>query len=190
MIAKITGTVDELKKQFGYAIIDVSGIGYKVFITNGAMQNIKEGANVSLHTHHVIRENIQDLYGFTDSAELEFFNLLLGISGIGPKSALGILNTAPIETIKEGIASGDASHLTKVSGIGKKSAEKIIIELKDKLGSLESHEGSNFEGGGMAIEALTALGYSDREAREAMQKIDKNLTTEEMVREALKNLTN
>ena len=86
------------------------------------------------------------------------------------------------------MASGDASHLTKVSGIGKKSAEKIIVELKDKLGSLGEHGGANFEGGGMAIEALTSLGYGEREAREAIQKVDRNLPTEEMVKEALKNL--
>lgn len=186
MIKKLIGEIDEI--ELGSIILNVNNVGYEVFITNNFAQNLRTGDKKSIYIHHVVRETTEDLYGFDKKEELDFFELLLSISGIGPKSALGILNSAPIETIKEGVASGDASHLTKVSGIGKKSAEKIIIELKDKLGSLDYHNGSNFEGGGMAIEALTALGYSERDAREVIQKIDRNLSTEEMVKEALKNL--
>ncbi|MCB9806058.1 Holliday junction branch migration protein RuvA [Candidatus Nomurabacteria bacterium] len=186
MIAKITGKVDEV--DLGSIIVDVSGIGYKVFVTNSLLSSLKVDNPISLFTYFAVRENSQDLYGFQNKEEKNFFELLLSISGIGPKSALGILNTAPIETIKEGVASGDASHLTKVSGIGRKSAEKIIVELKDKLGTIEGQEGGNLSGSGMAIEALTSLGYSERDARSVIQKIDKNLSTEEMIKEALRQL--
>ncbi|MDA8611381.1 Holliday junction branch migration protein RuvA [Candidatus Pacebacteria bacterium] len=187
MIAKIRGTVDEISMTG--AIIDVSGVGYFLYLTNSALSNIRTSQEVSFYTHHVVRENSEDLYGFISQEEKDFFNLLLSISGIGPKSAIGILNAAPIETIREGVATGDASHLTKVSGIGKKSAEKIIVELKDKIGDMEGGD-MNVIGSGDAIEALTALGYSLPEARKAIQKIDKDLPTEEMVKQALKNLSN
>lgn len=186
MIKKLFGKIDEI--ELGSIILNVSGIGYGINITNSYQQTIKSGQDVSIYIHHVVRENMEDLYGFGDKEELQFFNLLLNISGIGPKSAMGIINSAPIETIKEGVASGDVSHLTKVSGIGKKSAEKIIIELRDKLGDLDLHTNSNFKGSSEAIEALTSLGYSERDARQAIQKIDKNLKTEDMVKEALKNI--
>lgn len=185
MIKKLFGKVDEI--ELGSFILNVSGVGYGVHITNSFQQEIKTGDEISVYIYHVTRENLENLYGFKDKEQLEFFELLLSISGIGPKGALGILNSAPIETIKEGVAGGDASHLTKVSGIGKKSAEKIIIELRDKLGAIEFNNNSN-SGGSMAIEALTSLGYSKRDAREAVQKVDRNLKTEDMVKEALKNI--
>ena len=187
MIAKIKGTVDEI--GLGGAIVDVSGVGYFLFLTNTTLSNIFTGKEVVFYTHHAVRENSEDLYGFDSQEEKDFFYLLLSISGIGPKSAIGVLNAAPIETIKEGVATGDASHLTKVSGIGKKSAEKIILELKDKIGAMET-TGTNVTGSGDAIEALTALGYSLPEAREAIKNVDRDLPTEEMVKHALKNLSN
>lgn len=187
MIAKIKGTVDEI--GLSGAIVDVSGVGYFLFLTNNSLSNISIGKEVSFYTHHVVRENSEDLYGFTSQEEKDFFDLLLSISGIGPKSAIGILNAAPIQVIKEGVTTGDASHLTKVSGIGKKNAEKIIIELRDKIGEMEDSN-SNVTGSGDAIEALTSLGYSLPEARKAIQKVDKELSTEEMVKQALKALSN
>lgn len=189
MIVRIEGKIIEI--GINSIVLNVSGIGYKVFVTNETIYSLSLDDTVHLFTHFVVRENSQDLYGFTDKEHLEFFELLLSISGIGPKSALGILNSASIETIKEGVASGDASHLTKVSGIGKKSAGKIIIELKDKLGDLESYSNTNLSGSGTAIEALVSLGYSERDARSVIQKIDSsNLKTEEIIKEALKNLNN
>lgn len=188
MIATLNGKIKEVETNS--IILDVNNIGYRISATKNTLLNMRTDQEVFLYTHFAVRENSQVLYGFTEKEELQFFELLLTISGIGPKSALGILDSAPIETIKEGVASGDASHLTKVSGIGKKSAEKIIIELRDKLGSFPSHDGVNFEGGGVAIEALTSLGYGEREAREAIQKVDRSLSAESMIKEALKNLSN
>jgi Holliday junction DNA helicase RuvA len=188
MISKLRGKVDEI--GIGKIILDVNGVGYLLNVTNDCLQNIKTGENIVLHTHLAVRENSMDLYGFQTSEEMDFYELLLGVSGVGPKSAIGILNSASIQTIKEGIASGDPSHLTKVSGLGKKSAEKIMVALKDKIGSLDEYDTQNLEGGGMAIEALAALGYSDREAREVVSKIDRSLPTEEIVKQALKELGN
>jgi len=185
MIAKLTGKVDEV--FLGSVILDVSGVGYKVFLSNGNLSGLITGKEISLLIHHVIRETASDLYGFMKKEEKDFFELLLSVSGIGPKSALAVLNSASIETLHEGITSGDASYLTKVSGIGKKSAGKIIVELRDKIGTVGASNGTT-TGSGAAIEALTALGYSEREARDAIQKMDKELSTEEMIKEALKYL--
>ncbi|MEY2641167.1 MAG: hypothetical protein RL150_560 [Candidatus Parcubacteria bacterium] len=185
MIAKLRGTVDEV--GVSSLILDVSGVGYLVFAPGNVLAHVRTGQAITLFTHHAIREQSSDLYGFLGQDELSFFELLLTVSGIGPKSALAILNTAPIETLREGIQSGDASHLTKVGGIGKKSAEKIVVELKDKLGGF-TYTGGTTTGSGDAIEALTALGYSLAEARDAIKLVDKDLSTEDMVKQALKTL--
>lgn len=188
MIAKLTGIVDEL--HLGHIVLNVHGVGYKVFVTGQTLETLThaEKNEVSLHIYSAIRDTAFDLYGFITQSEQDFFELLLTISGVGPKSALAILNTAPVTTLIEGITTGDASYLSKISGIGKKSAEKIVIGLKDKLGALET-ESVNTEGGGLAIEALTQLGYSERDARETIQKIDKTLSAEDMIKEALKHMS-
>lgn len=189
MIAKLTGIIDEL--NLGSLILDVKGVGYKVFISGKALETLthEKDTEVSLFIYSAIRDTAFDLYGFIDKTDQEFFELLLTVSGIGPKSALSILDTASVQTLREGIYSGDANYLSKISGIGKKSAEKIIVGLKDKLGVMDNTN-VNTSGGGMAIEALVQLGYSEREAREVIQKIDKSLTAEEIIKEALKNLSN
>lgn len=185
MIASLKGIVTEIGLK--YAIIEVSGIGYLVHTTNNTLSSIRLDNEQFLFTYQAVRENAIDLYGFLSKEELEFFKLLITISGVGPKSALAILDSASIETLREGIQSGDASYLTKVSGIGKKSAGKIIVELRDKIGALETSS-TNTTGSSDAIEALTSLGYSERDAREVVQKIDRTLSAEEMVKEALKQL--
>lgn len=187
MIAKLTGIIDEL--NLGNIIIDVQGVGYKVFISGKSLETLThlKGDKTSLFIYSAIRDTAFDLYGFIEKSDKDFFELLLTVSGIGPKSALSILDTAPVETLREGIFSGDAVYLSKISGIGKKSAEKIILGLKDKLGAMDDST-INTSGGGMAIQALVQIGYSEKEAREVIQKIDKSLTTEEIVKEALKSL--
>lgn len=186
MIRKLIGTLDEVLD--GEIILNVSGVGYLVRLADYSLFNLKPGQDLSLYTHHAIRENASDLYGFLNKDELDFFELLLTISGIGPKSALGILNTAPIKTIKEGVLSGNADHLAKISGLGKKSAEKIVVGLKDKLAGAGGGD-SALGGATDAIEALTSLGYTLPDARAAVQKLDQSLSTEEIVKLALKNLS-
>ncbi|NQV87963.1 MAG: Holliday junction branch migration protein RuvA [Parcubacteria group bacterium] len=190
MIGKIEGKI--VHKDLRFVIVDVSGVGYKVYGTHSITGKTGSGEKISLWTYLAVRENALDLYGFTTKEELDFFELLISVSGIGPKSALGILNIATIKTLRQAVSSGDTSHLTKVSGIGKKNAEKIVLELKDKLEGLESEDGvgnSHMKNEVDAIEALKSLGYSQIEAREALKKVSKDIiATGEKVKQALKIL--
>jgi len=190
MIQQIKGTVEFIGA--GYAVVSASDIGYKIFTTPGTLQTLsKETEKVALWTHLAVRENSMDLYGFLEHAELNFFEMLITISGIGPKGALGILSIASIDTLKQAISSGDTTYLTKVSGIGRKNAEKIVLELKDKLGSGDIYQGNdeNLKEESDTLEALVALGYSQHEAREALKNISKDTaSTNEKIKEALKSL--
>ena len=127
MIARIEGTIVHVADKF--LIVDVSGVGYKLYVTTEAIGSSKLGDHTSFWVYTAVRENSLDLYGFKTINEMSFFELLLDVSGIGPRSALGILTVASIDTLKRAIATGDTSYLNKVSGIGKKTAEKIIVEL-------------------------------------------------------------
>lgn len=187
MIGKLSGKIAHKGDRF--IIVDVNGVGYKLFVTPETLSSvISHESIVSFWTYLAVRENALDLYGFSQKRELEFFELLLAVSGIGPKSAQAIISLAPPDILAKAIAGGDSSYLTKVSGIGKKSAEKIIIELRDKIGSLET-DGKNLKGESDAIEALQSLGYTLREAREALQRVDPNIAdTSAKVKAALKFL--
>jgi len=185
MISKIEGVVWD--KADKYIVAGVGGIGFKVFTTSENIEIAEKGKAISLLTHLVVKEDALDLYGFTQQDELSFFEMLISISGIGPKTALNILNISSIGALKMAISSGDTSHLTKVSGIGKKVAEKIVLELKDKVGVQSDDVSLRDELD--AVEALKALGYSQRDAREALKKVEKNIVnTSERIREALKIL--
>ncbi|MFZ5559902.1 MAG: Holliday junction branch migration protein RuvA [Patescibacteria group bacterium] len=172
MIGFIEGEIEYSTDR--YVIVDVDGIGYKVFISGNTFKKLpKVGEKVKLYTHLHVREDIMDLYGFLDRKELEFFELLISISGIGPKGATNILNVASVETLKKAIANEESSILTKVSGIGKKTAEKIILELKSKVSG--EYLDDKFGAGGEAIDALVSLGYKLHEAREALKKVPENI---------------
>ena len=190
MIAHIKGTIIYIDEKF--VIIDVNGVGYKVFVTIDILSECKQGEESSFWTYTAVRENSIDIYGFTTNQEMSFFELLLSVSGIGPRSALSVLNVAPIETLKKAIASGDTSYLNKVSGIGKKTAEKIIIELRDKLISYKDEEGvHSLRDEGDIIEALKALGYSQSEAREALKQVPDSIEgANARIKEALKVVSN
>ncbi len=191
MIGYINGNIIFSCDKF--VILDVGGIGYKVYISPDTASFISAQGNAELWTHLVVREDALDLYGFLDQKELDFFKLLIGISGIGPKGALGIMSVAPVETVLSAIGTGDTSYLTKVSGIGKKNAQKIILELKDKIGNLISTEQTNI---GLhedidVIEALKSLGYKEREAREVLQELSPDIKgASEKITEALKLMGN
>ncbi len=189
MISHLVGTV--LYKTDKFAIIDVSGVGYKVFTTLDTMNSIHMDEKVSLWIYTAVRENSIDLYGFTTNDELGFFELLLDVSGIGPKSALSILAVASTDTLKKAIATGDTSYLNKVSGIGRKTAEKIVLELRDKLHAHtgEGNTSSMLRGESDALEALKTLGYSHVEARDALKQVPASIdTTNARIKEALKIL--
>jgi|SRR3989344_5275260 len=185
MISFIEGKVITLSAK--YLIVFTNGLGYKIAVAPGILAKARKDESVSLFTHLVVREDALELFGFETKDELEFFETLISISGIGPRSALGIIGIAPIATLKRGIAGGDLSYLTKVSGIGKKTAEKIILELRDKIKS--DKEGPELKIEVDALEALYSLGYSKEEAREALKKVpDAIAGTEARVKEALKVL--
>src|SRR3990170_6305111 len=131
MIGTLNGTVRH--KDLSKLVVDVSGVGYKVLVTTETALDIATGSPIFLWTHLVVRETSLELFGFLDKETLDAFELLITISGIGPKSALGILNVASPDTLRQAVASEDTSYLTRVSGIGKKNAEKIVLELRNKL---------------------------------------------------------
>jgi Holliday junction DNA helicase RuvA len=188
MIAHIKGEIIHTEEKF--IIIEANNIGYKVFLSTDTILGCEQGEEKSLWTYMAVRENSLDLYGFETKEEHAFFESLLDVSGIGPKSALSILNVAPVETLKRAIATGDTAYLNKVSGIGKKTAEKIIIELRDKLLSYKNEDGvQSMRDEGDIIEALKSLGYSQTEARETVKKIPNEIEkTSEKIKEALKIL--
>ncbi len=190
MIANIRGAL--LEKNSNFVVIDVSGVGYKLFVTENTIKNIdskKESGEISLYTHLIARENILDLYGFSDKEEMQFFEMLLSISGIGPKSAISILNIADVETLKNAVATNDSSYLTKVSGIGKKSAQKIVLELQGKFTMLEQ-KGNIATGKDVdVLEALKTLGYGTGEIREVLKDIPEEAeSVNERIKVALKLL--
>jgi len=185
MISYVSGTVAE--KEAKFAILDVGGVGYRVFVTEETLRHLKIGVVVKLKTHHVVREDTEELFGFLDEHDLKLFELLLGVPGIGPKTALNILNVATPETLRRSITSGEVAYLTKISGIGKKTAEKIVLELREKLGKGE--EGTTLKEEVDALEALKSLGYSHQEAREALKNLPEHITTtSDRVKHALKML--
>ena len=189
MISLIEGKI-ELKTE-KFAVINVGGLGYQVFLGADSIQRIPEkGANVKIWIHDHVREDSHDLFGFVHYAELELFEMLIGISGIGPRGALGIMAIAPVDTLKRAIAAGDTSYLTRVSGIGKKTAEKVVLELQDKMaGKGMTIEAPDLKDEADALDALVALGYSQREARDALTGVTaQGLSLEKRVSEALKQL--
>jgi len=184
MIGSITGKIKLKTDKF--LIVDVSGVGYKVCISPDTLVRTKLNSDISLFVHTHVREDSIDLYGFLNREEQEFFEMLINVSGIGPKGALSILSIATLETLRKAISTGDTGYLTKVSGIGKKTAEKIVIELRDKVG--EEKSGTSLQGELDALEALKSLGYSQNEAREALKKVSPDANTNTKIREALKIL--
>jgi len=174
-----------------FAVVAVGGIGYKVFAGADTLAKIpQKGGAVKLWTHDHVREDARELYGFLHYAELELFEMLIAISGIGPKGALGILGIAPVDTLKKAIAAGDTSYLTRVSGIGKKIAEKVVLELREKMaGRGIAVDAPELKAEADALDALVALGYSHREARDALAAVPAEMTRlEDRVGEALKRI--
>ena len=199
MIGSIKGKI--ILKTDKFVIVETSGVGYKINVSPDTLFRLtlinknELGANNSnekdfvlfwIHTH--VREDALDLYGFLNIEELEFFEMLINVSGIGPRSGLVILGVATIPTLKKAISTSDIPYLTKISGIGKKTAEKMIIELRDKIGE-ENMDGTLQEELD-ALEALKTLGYSQNEAREALKQTDSSLSANAKIKLALKILSN
>lgn len=174
MIYHLTGTLILANEKF--VVLETGGVGYQLFLPSDLLFTAmnQTGQTLSFWTYQAVRETALELFGFADKTSLEFFELLIETPGVGPRSALSIISIASADTLRRAISSGDTSYLTKVSGIGRKTAEKIIIELRDKLGSIEVETG-DLRQEAEALEGLCSLGYSTQEARDALKQVDKEI---------------
>jgi len=187
MIGSLKGTVSARRGK--ELIVEVGGVGYKVAVLKELASRAKTGAPIVLWTYLAVREDALDLYGFAREEELDFFELLLSVSGIGPRSALAILDIASVETLRGAVAAGNSGYLTNVSGIGKKTAEKIVLELRDKVSAPAAGSPGAPKGDEEALEAMRSLGYSAAEAREALRKVPASVEGgSARLREALKHI--
>jgi len=181
-----------------YIIVENSGIGYKIFTSGATMSSIpKSGEEIMLYLEQIVREDFLGLYGFDSKEELELFKLLLTVSGVGPKAALSLLSISRVNNLKYAILTGDEKHICRGVGIGKKTAARIILELKDKLKSDELLDDPQNPDNGTnenlmvlseALSALLALGYSEKEAESVLKNVDKNESIENIIKAALKLL--
>ena len=199
MYEYIRGQFQGISKD--YVVIELNNIGYRIFTSGNTMSNMpKVGDEVLLYLEQIVREDFIGLYGFTTREELEMFKLLLSINGVGAKAALSLLSISTVNNLKYAIMMGDEKHITRAPGIGKKTAQRIILELKDKLkpDELTSEEGQLIEGINdnsdysfninETLSALMALGYTEKEAQKSLEKVDKTLSIENMIKESLKLL--
>ena len=200
MFYYVEGTV--AVNQPGLAVIDCAGVGYAVNTSQTTGTSLSLGKSARLYTYLYLREGIMELYGFADQEELNCFKLLIGVSGVGPKAALAILSTAPTSQVALSIITGDAKLLTRAPGVGKKIAQRIILELKDKLtkeresgsfsdlpAAAEPAAGDAASAVSEAVSALVVLGYSQAEAMNAMEGMElAEVSSEEIIRACLKKL--
>ncbi|OVE69398.1 MULTISPECIES: Holliday junction branch migration protein RuvA [Clostridium] len=181
-----------------YVIVENSGIGYKIFTSGATMSSMpKNGEEIMLYLEQIVREDFIGLYGFDSKEELEMFKLLLTVSGVGPKAALSLLSISRVNNLKYAIMIGDEKHICRGVGIGKKTAARIILEIKDKLKpdelfdssvEIDTQDNENVMALSEALSALIALGYSEKEAESVLKKMDKNDSVENIIKNALKAL--
>ena len=196
MFYSLTGKV--LHTGLSYIVIECGGVGFKVQTSNNTLFDISGEKTATVYTHLNVREDALDLFGFSTESELEWFRMLISVNGVGPKAALAILSQLPTDKLALAITAGDTKAITKAPGIGPKIANRIILDLKDKVGKSFS-EGTVFSADDVAvakatsssnmseaIAALTMLGYSQSDAASAVSKIDPDLRTEDIIRQALK----
>ncbi len=190
MIAHVIGTVAE--KFNGSLIVDVNGVGYEVAVALGEFESASLDESIKLYTYHHIREQSQELFGFSSLAAKKLFELLITVQGVGPKAALAILSLGDGENVRNAIANSDSAFIQKATGVGKKTAERVVVDLSDKVG-LPTHYGrkdapvqAELDTSDEALEALMALGYTLADATKALEGVDVNLPTARRVTEALK----
>lgn len=198
MLAYITGTLEEIQEDS--VVIDHQGMGYRIFVSAMELGKLPAlGQKLKLHLHMIVREDDISLYGFSSKDALYIFRLLISVSGIGPKAGLAILSALSVNEIQMAVLSGDVKALTKANGVGTKGAQRVIMELKDRidLDSMLTHQ-QEAAGGGIAASdtvtaaamALTSLGYSQLEAMQAIQRVEQSetMTEEELLKAALKKI--
>jgi Holliday junction DNA helicase RuvA len=190
MIAHVEGTVTE--KLVTSVIVDVHGVGYEVSVAAGDYDRALLNEKVKFYTYHHIREQSQELYGFSTLAAKKLFELLITVQGVGPKAGQSILSLADSEVVRSSIASSDSAFVAKASGVGKRIAERVVVDLSDKVGMPLRYDTSNTGVSQMvahsdeALEALMALGYSLADATKALEGVPTDLSTADRVTQALK----
>lgn len=189
MISHIKGIIDE---KFGNSVVvDVNGVGYEVMVPTLDFEDAKLGEEKKFFTYHAVRENAEELYGFSSLTAKRLFELLISVQGIGPKAGIAILSLSDVEEVRNAIANADSAFIAKASGVGKKSAERVIVDLRDKVGApsrygkAEVSEATISKEPDEALDALMALGFSLKEATAALDGVDKTLPVEERIKKAL-----
>ncbi len=193
MIAAVRGEVIDV--ALDHAVIEAAGVGYKVMATPSTLATLRRGDEARLITAMIVREDSMTLYGFADGEARDLFQMLLGVSGVGPKIALATLAVYDPSALRQALADGDITALTRVPGIGKRGAERMVLELRDKIGALPGGAGGGVSGGhgirGPVVEALVGLGFAAKQAEEACDKVlanDPEATTSSALRAALSML--
>ena len=192
MIAHIKGKIEE---KFGTngVIVDVGGVGYEIMVPVPDFESATLGEERKFYTYHQVRENAEELYGFSSLVAKKLFEMLISVQGIGPKAGVAILSLAEAEEVRNAIANADTSFISKASGVGKKSAERVVVDLRDKVGTPSKYGATDVKYGvkkldesDEALDALIALGFQLKEATAALAEVDASLPVEERVRLALK----
>lgn len=188
MIAHISGKIVE--KFAGSVIVDVAGVGYEVIVPTNEFERAVLGDDIKFYTYHNITDRSQELFGFSSLAAKKLFELLITVQGIGPRAGIAIMSLGETEDVRNSIACEDAKFIQKASGVGKKSAERVILDLKDKVGmAISKPDGvgdSIILASDEALEALIALGFNLNDATKALEQIPRDLPTEERITLALK----
>jgi Holliday junction DNA helicase RuvA len=187
MIAYLDGEIRE--KDMGGVVVDVRGVGYGVFVTTEDLAELEVNRPAKLYIYEYIREQSHDLFGFTKTATKQLFEKLLEVNGVGPRMALSMLSIGSADALKKAIAEGDTKFIQAASGVGKRLAERVVVDLKDKVGLLSPDSATDFLQGAAddeALQALVGLGFDSSEAARALSGVDKNLPVEEKVKQALK----
>lgn len=190
MIGKLTGTL--LEKRPPMVLVDVNGVAYELDVPMNTLYQLPAtGSKVTLYTHLIVREDAHLLFGFATEEERVAFRQLLKVNGVGARTALAVLSGLSVQDLSHAVATQDAARLTRIPGVGKKTAERLLLELKDKLqaGAAEAAGGARPGGRGDALNALLALGYHEKEAANALSKVPSDLATSEAIRQALKLLS-
>ena len=190
MIAHIRGVVEE---KFGNCVtIDVNGVGYEVTVPTPDFEAVLLGEERKFYTYHAVREQSEELYGFSSLVAKKLFEMLISVQGVGPKAAIAILSLAEAEEVRNAIANSDTAFIAKATGVGKKSAERVIVDLADKVGTPSKYGATEVKYGTAAaandeaLDALIALGFPLKEATAALEGVDSSLPVEERIKLALK----
>jgi len=191
MIATLSGKISE--KTLDNVVIDCGGVGYGLYVTFEDYGALEEGSDVKVYVYEHIRENAHDLFGFRNIETKLLFEQLLSVNGVGPKMALSILSVANGQQVRSAIASGDTKFISQASGVGKRVAERVVVDLKDKVGLAASEDAIGFlstpaaNPNDEALQGLVALGFSVQDATESLKKVDAKLSPEERIKAALKS---